>query len=67
MTTATKVSIPIRISHALHKRFIDVSKQTKIPMSTLARDALELHLSNIEVYGIEAVLNKAGNACFYAN
>jgi predicted DNA-binding protein len=59
MTTTTKVQLPIRISQAQHQRFVAISQATKIPMSTLARDALERHLSNIETNGIEAVLKQA--------
>lgn len=58
MTTESKIQIPIRINPALHQRFVVVSKMTKIPMSILARDALERHLADIETYGIEVVLKK---------
>ncbi len=49
--------IPIRINHSQHARFTNISKRTKIPMSTLARDAIERHISDIENRGITAVLN----------
>ncbi len=49
--------IPIRINHSQHTRFTNISKRTKIPMSTLARDAIERHISDIESRGITAVLN----------
>ncbi len=49
--------IPIRINHSQHARFTNISKRTKIPMSTLARDAIERHISDIESRGITAVLN----------
>jgi predicted DNA-binding protein len=58
MTTTTKVQLPIRISQAQHQRFVAISQATKIPMSTLARDALERHLLDIETNGIEAVLKR---------
>jgi predicted DNA-binding protein len=58
MTTESKIQIPIRISNAQHKRFVAVSRMTKIPMSILARDALERHLSEIETHGIEEVLKQ---------
>lgn len=58
MTTESKIQIPIRINPALHQRFVAVSKMTKISMSTLARDALERHLSDIETNGIEIVLKR---------
>jgi predicted DNA-binding protein len=54
----TKIQLPIRISHSQHQRFVVISKTTRIPMSILARDALERHLSDIEENGIEAVLKK---------
>lgn len=53
-----RVQIPIRINQSLHQRFTEVSSKTKIPMSTLARDALERHLSDIETRGISAVLDE---------
>ncbi len=53
-----RVQIPIRINQSLHQRFTEVSSKTKIPMSTLARDALERHLSDIETRGITAVLDE---------
>lgn len=56
--TTTKIQLPIRISHAQHQRFVAISKTTKIPMSILARDALERHLSDIETNGIEVVLKQ---------
>jgi len=52
-----KVQIPIRINHSLHERFSNISKRTKIPMSTLTRDAIARHISDIEHHGITAVLN----------
>ena len=55
--TQPKVQIPIRINHSLHERFTNVSRRTKIPMSTLTRDAIERHISDIEHRGITAVLN----------
>jgi predicted DNA-binding protein len=58
MTTQTKIQVPIRINPAQHQRFVAVSKMTKIPMSILARDALERHLSDIEKNGIEVVLKQ---------
>jgi len=58
MTTKTKIQVPIRISSKQHQRFATISQQTRIPMSILARDALERHLSDIETHGIEAVLQQ---------
>ena len=55
--TQPKVQIPIRINHSLHVRFTNISKRTKIPMSTLTRDAIERHIADIEHRGITAVLN----------
>ena len=52
-----KVQIPIRINHSLHERFTNISKRTKIPMSTLTRDAIERHIAVIEHRGITAVLS----------
>lgn len=53
-----KVQIPIRIDHSLHQRFSSISHRTKIPMSTLARDALQRHISDIEARGITVVLDE---------
>jgi predicted DNA-binding protein len=61
MTTESKIQIPIRINPALHQRFVAVSKMTKIPMSVLARDALERYLSDIESHGIEVVLKQVNS------
>ena len=55
--TKPNVQIPIRINHSLHERFTNISRRTKIPMSTLTRDAIERHISDIEHRGITAVLN----------
>ena len=55
--TLPKVQLPIRINQSLHERFSNLSKRTKIPMSTLTRDAIERHISDIEHRGITAVLN----------
>jgi len=52
-----RVQIPIRIAHSQHTKFINISKRTKIPMSTLARDAIARHIKDIETRGITAVLN----------
>ena len=52
-----RIQIPIRINHSLHQRFTKISNKTKIPMSTLARDAIERHLADIEYRGISAVLD----------
>lgn len=62
MTTQSKIQVPIRINSTLHQRFASISKQTRIPMSILARDALERHLTDIEKYGIEVVLNRTLSA-----
>lgn len=53
-----RVQIPIRIDHSLHQRFTSISHRTKIPMSTLARDALERHISDIDSRGIPVVLKE---------
>lgn len=53
-----RVQVPIRINHSLHQRFTSISNKTKIPMSTLARDAIERHLTDIETRGISAVLDE---------
>jgi len=50
--------VPIRINHSLYERFTVLSKRTKIPMSTIARDALERHISDIETRGITTVLDE---------
>ena len=51
-----RVQIPIRIVHSQHTKFTNISKRTKIPMSTLARDAIARHIHDIETRGITAVL-----------
>ncbi len=53
-----RVQIPLRINHSQHKRFANISRFTKIPMSILARDAIERHITDIEHRGITAVLNE---------
>ena len=53
-----RVQVPIRINYSLHQRFTSISNKTKIPMSTLARDAIERHLTDIETRGISAVLDE---------
>ena len=55
--TLPKVQLPIRINQSLHERFSNISKRTKIPMSTLTRDAIARHIYDIEHRGITAVLN----------
>lgn len=51
-----RVQIPIRIAHSQHTKITNISKRTKIPMSTLARDAIARHIKDIEIRGITAVL-----------
>ena len=51
-----RVQIPIRIAHSQHTKITKISKRTKIPMSTLARDAIARHIKDIETRGITAVL-----------
>ena len=51
-----RVQIPLRINHSQHQRFTNISRHTKIPMSILARDAIERHITDIEHRGISAVL-----------
>ena len=58
--TLPKVQLPIRINQSLHQRFSNLSKRTKIPMSTLTRDAIERHITDIEHRGITAVLEECG-------
>lgn len=58
MTTQNKIQVPIRVSKSEHLRFVAISQQTRIPMSILAREALERYLSDIEIYGIEVVLKR---------
>ena len=52
-----RVQIPIRLAHSQHIKFTNISRRTKIPMSTLARDAIARHINDIETRGITAVLN----------
>jgi len=52
-----RVQIPIRINQSQHTKITNISRRTKIPMSTLARDAIARHIKDIETRGITAVLN----------
>ena len=51
-----RIQIPIRINQSQHTKFTNISRRTKIPMSTLARDAIARHIKDIETRGITAVL-----------
>lgn len=51
-----RVQIPIRLDASMYNKFNRISKSTKIPKSTLARDAIARHLNDIQTRGISAVL-----------
>ena len=57
MTTTSRIQIPIRISHEQHQRFTSVSIKTGIPMSVIARNALEKYIADIETNGIRIEMN----------
>jgi hypothetical protein len=40
----------------MYNKFNRISKSTKIPKATLARDAIARHLNDIQIRGISAVL-----------
>ena len=51
-----RVQVPIRLDASMYKKFNRISKSTKIPKATLARDAIARHLNDIQIRGISAVL-----------
>jgi predicted DNA-binding protein len=53
-----RVQVPIRIDASMYNKFNQISKSTKIPKATLARDAIARHLNDIQIRGITAVLNE---------
>ena len=62
MTTRNKeneprVQVPIRLDASMYNKFNRISKSTKIPKATLARDAIARHLNDIQIRGITAVLS----------
>jgi predicted DNA-binding protein len=52
-----RVQVPIRLDASMYKKFNRISKSTKIPKATLARDAIARYLNDIQIRGITAVLN----------
>ena len=53
-----QVQYPLRLDHQLHDKFYSLSKQTKIPMSTLGRLSITMFLDEVESRGITTVLNE---------
>ena len=51
-----RVQVPIRLDASMYNKFNRISKSTKIPKATLARDAIARHLNDIQIRGISAVL-----------
>ena len=51
-----RVQVPIRLDASMYKKFNRISKSTKIPKATLARDAIARHLNDIQIRGITEVL-----------
>ena len=56
--TTPQVQFPLRMNHELHSRFVNISKRTKIPMSTLGRLGIKKFLDEIEQKGITTVLEE---------
>ena len=52
-----RVQVPIRLDASMYNKFNRISKSTKIPKATLARDAIARHLNDIQIRGITAVLS----------
>ena len=53
-----RVQVPIRLDASMYNKFNRISKSTKIPKATLARDAIARHLNDIQTRGISAVLSE---------
>ena len=56
--TTPQVQFPLRMNYELHSRFVNLSKRTKIPMSTLGRLGIKKFLDEIEQKGITTVLEE---------
>jgi len=52
-----RVQVPIRLDASMYNKFNRISKSTKIPKATLARDAIASHLNDIQIRGITSVIN----------
>ena len=55
------IQYPLRLDYNLHHEFRNLSKRTKIPMSTLGRLSITKFLNEIESKGITRVLNELEN------
>lgn len=53
-----QIQYPLRLDYNLHHEFRNLSKRTKIPMSTLGRLSISKFLNEIELKGITRVLNE---------
>lgn len=53
-----KIQYPLRLDYNLHHEFRNLSKRTKIPMSTLGRLSITKFLNEIETKGIARVLDE---------
>ena len=56
--TKPQVQFPLRMNYELHSQFVNLSKRTKIPMSTLGRLGIKKFLDEIEQKGITTVLEE---------
>ena len=52
------IQYPLRLDYNLHHEFRNLSKRTRIPMSTLGRLSISKFLNEIELKGITRVLNE---------
>ena len=48
---------PLRLNCEMAKKFTRISKATRINKSTLARDALDKHLADVERSGADKLIN----------
>ena len=53
-----QIQYPLRLDYNLHNEFRNLSKRTRIPMSTLGRLSISKFLNEIELKGITRVLNE---------
>ena len=55
------IQYPLRLDYHLHHEIRNLSKRTKIPMSTLGRLSITMFLDEVESRGITTVLNEMEN------
>lgn len=53
-----QIQYPLRLDYHLHHEFRNLSKRTRIPMSTLGRLSISKFLNEIELKGITKVLDE---------